>query len=482
MGVPTPHRAFVFSDIHLSADGNQRLFNESARLASVIKGLAERAKSEAVELVLAGDVFDFLELGGYPGWQPELAAALMTRILEQNQGVVDALKALAMQPGATITLLIGNHDPEVGLTSVRETFRQRIGLDPARFNGDEELPGLLGYGRKLAADRVFVLHGDHFDHVNRIARRRLLNGASPAGFSLPSGSRLVYELLPSLCPQYPWVYYLPPGVSIWILLCINPQRLRQLLATHGQLSQQLVMSYLRPSIFSMSGTLSDASLRAETDEPPPTESEENPSQVLANMLAAGMKNAPGSLPGSVYSSERRNFGIELENFLGRALGPNSEPLPTASDTLASWSSLHKFLSGIFQQLGWIQIVNPGAEPHWLSQLGRVDRLTDDVVYSIGDGKTLIAGHTHGPRYRCLRQRKYVNSGAWVPVGFLIGESVQRVLSSLSQIQDNLYPRGPEAERSAWGLETPRTYVEVTPDAEVWLHRIEEDGSDRIVQR
>jgi UDP-2,3-diacylglucosamine pyrophosphatase LpxH len=77
-----------------------------------------------MELVLAGDSFDFLQVPGYDGFSATKAAARFGKIAE-NPGtarVLGALRRLAGRAGVELTVLAGNHDPELLVDSVRDAF------------------------------------------------------------------------------------------------------------------------------------------------------------------------------------------------------------------------------------------------------------------------------------------------------------------------------------------------------------------------
>src|SRR4051812_2599081 len=92
------NRSFVLSDLHLGPGGALTTFHEAARLASLLDHWRER--EGAIELVLAGDIFDFLQVAGYDGFSAQKAAGRFEEIAKNpdTAQVLDALKALAGRP------------------------------------------------------------------------------------------------------------------------------------------------------------------------------------------------------------------------------------------------------------------------------------------------------------------------------------------------------------------------------------------------
>ena len=120
-------RVFVLSDLHLGPGGPLTTFHESERLAGVLDHW--RATESAMELVLAGDAFDFLQVAGYDGFSATKAARRFDDIARNpaTAMVLDGLRRLADRAGVELTVLAGNHDPELLVDDVREAFAARIG-------------------------------------------------------------------------------------------------------------------------------------------------------------------------------------------------------------------------------------------------------------------------------------------------------------------------------------------------------------------
>jgi hypothetical protein len=216
-------RAVVLSDLHLGPEGPLATFRDSRALAALLDGLAAPG-DPPTELVLAGDVFDFLQTGGYDGFDPARAVERLDAILQgPHAPVVAALDRFAARPSTEVTLLAGNHDPEMLLPSVREAFERAIHrVGSVRYPDDDPLAPGLGdrwpvWGRALgnAAGSVWVVHGDRWDTHNAIhrdeLRRAVVEGRE---FKLPVGSQLVYRVLSRLQPENRWIPELKPELPV----------------------------------------------------------------------------------------------------------------------------------------------------------------------------------------------------------------------------------------------------------------------------
>ena len=86
-----------------------------------------------IELIINGDFLDFLaeEVSSisrhrsFAADQSEVIATFNT-IAERDAKVFDALRAV-LACGASITILLGNHDVELSLPAVRKQLRMRLG-------------------------------------------------------------------------------------------------------------------------------------------------------------------------------------------------------------------------------------------------------------------------------------------------------------------------------------------------------------------
>ena len=86
-------------------------FHEDVRLCKLLESWAKPEETAQIdELVLAGDIFDFLQVPGYDGFHPARAAEHFRTITKNGatERVLEALKTLAARPQLDLTVLSGN--------------------------------------------------------------------------------------------------------------------------------------------------------------------------------------------------------------------------------------------------------------------------------------------------------------------------------------------------------------------------------------
>ena len=145
------------SDVHIGGDGGHDIFESPEELAGLLGGLA--AHDGPVELVLAGDFFDLLQIGEVPRGGNR-ASATISR--PEYRELFSALRSFAGGDGHRVVYLPGNHDAEVwwnrGIrdTLLGEGLVHEFALSyAARFES--------------APDRiVYCEHGNAFDPANTI--------------------------------------------------------------------------------------------------------------------------------------------------------------------------------------------------------------------------------------------------------------------------------------------------------------------------
>lgn len=145
------------SDTHIGGDPGQDYFESPEDLAALFEELA--ARDGPVELVLAGDFFDFLKIGAVAAGENR-ASATISR--PEYRGMFSALRDLAGGADRRVVYLPGNHDAEVWWNAeIRETLREERLVDEFDLSYTatfESAPGRL----------VYCEHGNQFDPANTI--------------------------------------------------------------------------------------------------------------------------------------------------------------------------------------------------------------------------------------------------------------------------------------------------------------------------
>lgn len=280
-------RVFVISDLHLGGrpDRNDesghlvtgfQICNSYKELVSFIDWLGnlERPADEEFELVLNGDIVDFLAEDDYVNslpaqlWTADEAQVIskLNRIVERTRehrerGVFDALRDFHSS-GNRLTLLIGNHDVELSLPAVRRHLLSLLGNDN----------GLLKFvydGEAYTIGKVLIEHGNRYDGWNVIDHSALRQERSmrsrklPVGevdreeryFIPPAGTHLVIQFMNRIKASYRFIDLLKPETNavIPILIALEPERWLELerIVKAGSVLAKIVSNINRYFIGSM---------------------------------------------------------------------------------------------------------------------------------------------------------------------------------------------------------------------------------------
>jgi UDP-2,3-diacylglucosamine pyrophosphatase LpxH len=444
-------RAIILSDIHLGPENDLCTFRDDVALAAFIERLA-RPDEPATEMVLAGDCFDFLQSADYIGFDASLAAGRFGAILQspRTSRVISALRGFAARAGNEITLLSGNHDPEMLLPDVRGLFEEAIGRrGSVRFADDEPLRAADGdrppvWGRALGEPDhpVWVVHGDRWDPSNMIHRdrvRELVRAGQPV--ALPVGSHLVFEILRHIKPTRGWIDELKPEGGVFLLLLyLDFEHTAAFLLKHYRLTAALLDAQIRAQ-------LRMGPLFGENAPAPPVL---NVPTLLAGLLAEDLRAA--SKP------QREVLLTQLDERLG------GKPA-AAEGTFAAHDGVPRLLLRAW--LLWMRHADRFQDP-----IGP-DSIPAAAARYLPDGlAALIAGHTHGPRALTELRPAYFNTGTWIPVGKIPPGDLKE---QIDQLDD-----GP-----TWPADSPRSFVQIdlaSAPARVALGFCDRDGTPRADQR
>ena len=225
---------FVVSDIHMggvrSAEGNFQIFNRGERLAGLIESIRDRPADRDIAFVLNGDVFDTLAepgmpVGHYTALDEKTAVEIVQRIMEDEsfQSVWRAIGEFLRTPRRYVVMVIGNHDAELALQSVRTYIARTL------TKGDDAARGRLqfatdggGYACRVGRARVFCTHGNEVDPWNKLDFDKLaqLSNAVNAGRLLDpgrwepnAGTRLVIDCMNKVKREWPFVDLLKPEIG-----------------------------------------------------------------------------------------------------------------------------------------------------------------------------------------------------------------------------------------------------------------------------
>ena len=282
---------FVISDLHLGgAEGFQICPVEGReRLARFIDWVAgQKCEDTPIQLVLNGDIVDFLaeedDTGGFSAFVVDEGKARrkLARIAEECESVFAALQRFTAA-GNRLTLLIGNHDVELSLPSVRRDFLALLGETHIEYLYDNEA---------YSIGPVLIEHGNRYDAWNMVnhdelrqVRSKLSRGETPSAFAAQPGSELVARVMNPVKKKFSFVDLLKPetGGVLPILAVLDPWLWREA----GPAMRQRVTAWYRGR-FTQEGLPERADYIAASfpDKVITTQSQELPENLRAGLDAA----------------------------------------------------------------------------------------------------------------------------------------------------------------------------------------------------
>ena len=228
---------FVISDLHLGGvPGKQMCTPEGQRrLASFIHWVGtQRERTAEVHLVIAGDIVDFLADDEPTIFTANDAAARekLQRVFTRTSEVWKALAEFT-RAGGRLTLLLGNHDPELSLPGPRRLLHEMLPGPNVDFIYDGQACWVSEAQAHGSGSRhVLIEHGERFDPWNwiphdelRAIRSALSRGEVPPDISEIPGSRLVVEVMNELKRDHAFVDLLKPETeaAIPFLVVLKPE-------------------------------------------------------------------------------------------------------------------------------------------------------------------------------------------------------------------------------------------------------------------
>jgi UDP-2,3-diacylglucosamine pyrophosphatase LpxH len=145
------------SDTHIGGDPGHDIFESPEELTALLEELS--ANGGFVELVLAGDFFDFLEIGDVPNGENRASVTVTRR---EYRKLFSALRDFAAGEGHRVIYLPGNHDAEVWWNPAAQKSLREEGLV------DEFALSYVGRFESVPERIVYCEHGNQFDPANTI--------------------------------------------------------------------------------------------------------------------------------------------------------------------------------------------------------------------------------------------------------------------------------------------------------------------------
>jgi UDP-2,3-diacylglucosamine pyrophosphatase LpxH len=386
-------RIFVISDLHLGGT-DPAMMSFADELGRFIGGLADRAEGDAIELVLAGDVIDFLaiELDGRTDdftLDPKRAVDKLTLAIAKDTPVFVALRA-HVAAGHGLTILLGNHDIELALPDVQHALRQYLGCDPraVRFVDD---------GRAWRHGPVLVEHGNRYDDANlndwhglrEIASSQSRGETPVSSLEVSFGSQLVHEVVNTYKQTFRFIDTLQPqGILVaYLIAAFEPGLLRRLRA--------LRKLYRAQSLAARNKTGTPPARGAMRSGPDDANDMYGPPQDTSRLDA-------------LFGVEERVSRGPLGTLLHESLRPDHHSLRHFIDhpPIPRWRL--ELVQETLREISWTDdSLEPGADcgPQGAAAL----RLLRDT-----DAQVVVMGHTHQARRypQNTPRAQYINTGTW----------------------------------------------------------------------
>jgi UDP-2,3-diacylglucosamine pyrophosphatase LpxH len=243
--VAIQRRVYVISDLHLggeygkTGDPDDRGFRMCTHVdaaAAFVDDLASFPPGPIrIELVINGDVVDFLaeDRGDAMTWtgfiaDADQAAATFTSIARRDRAFFDALGRFLAR-GHRLVVLLGNHDVELALPSVRRAFETAIGTTNAP--NLEFIDGAEAY----TVGDALIEHGNRYDEWNVVdhaglVRVRAFQSRRQAvppdrAFEISAGCEMVGSVINPVKAKYKFVDLLKPEIDavMPMLLAVAPE-------------------------------------------------------------------------------------------------------------------------------------------------------------------------------------------------------------------------------------------------------------------
>ncbi len=426
-----PTSIFVISDLHVGIGDKFDIFHSKSKLANLASFIDHvRAQPTSVELVVNGDLVDFLQVEPWSDYSRATALVKIKCIAEKSADVFKTLGALLHGSTHRITVLLGNHDVELAYPKVWAVLSDAIlkGASP------DAAPRLVlshdrtTYRREISGVHVHIEHGNKDDPWNAINYIELFHDAETetTTFSYPPGTRLVYDTMNGVKDELQFVDVLKPEVPAAPLL---------LLALRPLKSIQALPDGLKAKYHSVvNGWL--VKLRQKVDGPPLGSSQAvgtDPEALLADALAVGYA---ARLPQPLTSAKV----ADLEYLMY-----SSESEPTSNEPTLS-GRLDGIKVRLIAAALW-SLARFRAQQHAGDEFTAADHPDDPFAVSaksrlVGNVKVAIFGHTHEAKKTEFDDgRVYVNSGAWANLVRLPGTTeYKELLDWMRELANNTFVR------------------------------------------
>ncbi len=416
-------RVFVISDLHLGGEPGFQMVPPAGQacLAAFIRRVTGQHSSErAAHLVLAGDIVDFLAETPFAALTTDEGEAVrkLSRILADTALIWDALAA-HVQAGASLSLLLGNHDIELSLPGPRRLLLERLGHGAVNFLDDD---------RAWVRGPLLIEHGNRYDGWNAVdhdglrrLRAALSRREEAPAIAIQPGSEMVATLMNPLKRKYSFIDLLKPETETVppLLALLEPALVSDLrrmyeLARLGFRADQAQGARDLSALDAGAAPTQSARLLALTES-------------LASSGSVTASAEAGESQGSVEAGSR---GL-------------SELLDFASMWLAARTSSRRS-APLLRRLRTALLAQAGSAMQALHTAYEQDSYLDAARASAQRGfQVVIYGHTHLAKRVDLGGALYLNTGTWADLMTLPAHTLDLaadeplVLSELAEFAEDL---------------------------------------------
>ena len=434
-------QVYIISDLHLGGEYTVtepdpsgrgfRICTNAGDITALVDALTKKAAGGAVEIVVNGDMVDFLAERNpeEPHWVPYTpdpveAANKLSAIIGRDRALFDAFGRFLRQ-GGRLTILLGNHDIELTFPLVRQRLEREIGIEPHhayRFIHDGEAyvigDALIEHGNRY--DKWNVVDADALRRVRSLQSRRRTVPDEYA-FDPPAGSFMVAEVINPVKEDYRFIDLLKPETegAVPLLLALEPGKrsvLGKVIKNGVKARKHAMAAPAEPGYggdISADGGFDDVfggdisateTSSASADMEPETVEALLRQQLGADAAVFEAGLTPGGaapdaddddeIGGDISAMETVNFGL---GFLRLATSPNSD------DIESRLPALLQAVRQLQSDDSFDRSVDPKSE--YLAA-------AEDLA-SVGSFRYVIFGHTHLPKdVEMAGGARYLNSGTW----------------------------------------------------------------------
>lgn len=437
-------KVFVTSDWHLGGTvdsvkegkfvAGTQICRALPELTAFIHWVASHGKEVPTELVINGDMVDFL--APTPDYNPaewiaDEAAAInrLDQIIASTGGAngpFGALKQLVATPNCSLSILLGNHDVELSLPRVRGHLFSCLAAEAGRVR-------FIFDGEALTIGRLLIEHGNRYDSVNvvdhtglRQERSHVSRGLPVAEanredryFRPPAGTLFVVHVFNRLLEKYPFLNLLKPetAAALPLMIALDPD-IEPVLENVLKLrpaKRRIKRGRLRgPADPSSAGNLAAQATEQKAGQPEPIDCDEEVEvDSLSELLGREIPVNPAGVGiGNLAAADVQ--GLSLRQRLAKSVTAFVGKWKDRADVLRVAVE-----SGNEERLKNLHHCLQKTQSHQAFDFAREEaEYLDSAKAIIDTGRydVVVFGHTHMPKKISHGEGKcYVNAGAWCGV-------------------------------------------------------------------